>query len=399
MGARKLHKLSARDIARLSKVPGRHSDGGNIYLEVTPQLSASKAFISKMTGQCGWGSDMSPAAWREARERAAEWRALITKGIDPSKAGTGASVRRTFGECFTELVAAKRPQWRNAKHAAAWALTLDSYCPALRDVPVDEVDTAHVLTTLQPLWATIPETASRVRGRIEATLDYAKARGWRTGENPARWRGHLALMLPRRQRLAKVHHAALSYDAIPTLLSELRQRDTVAAAALEFATLTAARRGEVIGAVWSEIDLVAKVWTIPAPRMKAGREHRVPLSSAAMAVLDRMAAIRRDDDLVFPGARSGRPLSGKTVSRLLDGIDGTVHGMRAAFRDWCGNELSYPRELAETALAHIAGDATERAYRRSDALERRRELMAAWAQFCYEPESANVVSIARGSRK
>jgi integrase len=317
--------------------------------------------------------------------------------VDPRQAETGATPRRkTFGECADALLASKRSEWRSDKHAKQWQISLNVDCATIRDMPIDEVDTLDVLAVLKPLWQIKHESASRTRQRIELTLDYATAHKFRTGENPARWRGHLALMLPKRQKLDRGHHAALAYDKVPEFLAELRKRGTVAASALEFAILTAARRGEVICATWAEIDLAAKVWTVPAACMKAGREHRVPLSDPALAVLDRMAVIR-SGDFVFPGARSGRPLSGKTVSRLLDGIDGTVHGMRSGFRDWCGNETHYPRELAETALAHVAGDSTEQAYRRSDALERRRELMSAWAQFCCEPKSINVISI--GSRK
>jgi integrase len=236
-----------------------------------------------------------------------------------------------------------------------------------------------VLGVLQPLWQRIPETASRLRGRIEAVLDYGKANGLRAGENPAAWRGHLALILPKRQKLSRGHHAALPYPDIPGFIAKLREVESIHALALEFLVLTAARSGEVLGATWDEIDLAAKLWTIPAARMKAGLEHRVPLSPRALAILERMAELRTGD-LVFAGHRR-RDLSNSSLARLCPaGV--TVHGFRSSFRDWCGNETSFPREIAEQALAHATGDATERAYRRGDALEKRRSLMEAWGSFC-----------------
>jgi integrase len=247
-----------------------------------------------------------------------------------------------------------------------------------------------VLGVLRPLWQRIPETASRLRGRIEAILDYAKAHGLRTGENPAAWRGHLALILPRRQKLSRSHHAAMNYAEVPAFMAELRERETIHALALEFLILTAGRVGEVLGAHWDETDLGAKVWIIPASRMKAGREHRVPLSGRAMEIVERMAEIRTGD-LVFAGQRRGRPLSSLTLARLCRaGV--TVHGFRSSFRDWCGNETNFPREIAEQALAHATGGTVEQAYRRGDALEKRRALMQKWAQFC-EPAGAGKVVV------
>jgi integrase len=256
-------------------------------------------------------------------------------------------------------------------------------------VPVDLIDTAAVLSVLQPIWARIPETASRLRGRIEAVLDFAKANGLRSGENPAAWRGHLALILPKRQRLSRGHHAAMPYAEVPAFVAELRERETIHALALEFLILTAARSGEVLGARWAELDLDAKVWIVPATRMKAGRE-RVPLSERAMAILERMAEIRTGD-LVFPGRRRRRPLSGVALAALVPGA--TVHGFRSAFWDWCGEATSFSREVAEQALAHATGGAVEQAYRRGDALEKRRALMQAWAQFCEPGAAGNVVPI------
>jgi integrase len=258
------------------------------------------------------------------------------------------------------------------------------------------IDTAAVLSVLQPLWRNRPETASRLRGRIEHVLDAARAKGHRTGENPARWRGHLDKLLPKRKTLSRGHHAAMAYDDVPAFVGQLRERQSqsVAAMALEFAILTAARSGEVLGMRWSEVNFAEKIWTIPASRMKAGREHRIPLSDSAMAVLAKAEDLR-DGVFVFSGARAGRPLSGMSmemVLRRMNVVGVTVHGFRSAFRDWAGNETSFAREIAEAALAHVIGDKAEQAYRRGDALEKRRKLMDAWALYCAE-RGGNVVPL------
>jgi integrase len=298
------------------------------------------------------------------------------------------AARKTFGQCADELIKSKRREWRSEIHAAQWRTTIDDYCGPILDKPVDAIDTQAVLGVLQPVWGRIPETASRLRGRIEAVLDYAKANGLRSGENPAAWRGHLALILPRRQKLSRGHHAAMPYADLPEFIAKLRDTESIYALALEFLVLTAARSGEVLGATWDEIDIDAQVWIIPASRMKAGREHRVPLSARAMAILERVAEIRTGA-LVFAGQRRRRPLSGAAIGALVTGA--TVHGFRSSFRDWAGEETSFPREIAEQALAHAAGDATERAYRRGDALEKRRALMESWANYCEPGASGNVV--------
>jgi integrase len=329
----------------------------------------------------------------EAREKAAGYRSMLAKGIDPldaKKAATAAAAaRKTFGQCADDLIKSKRREWRSEVHAGQWRTTIDSYCGPIMDAPIDEIDTQAVLGVLRPLWQRIPETASRLRGRIEAVLDYGKANGLRAGENPAAWRGHLALILPKRGKLTRGHHAAMNYRDIPAFIAKLRERESVPVAALEFLILTAARLGEALGATWDEFDRDAKVWTIPAARMKAAKEHRVPLSTSAMAIIDRMASIRTGD-LVFPGQRRGRPLSKAALAVLMPG-GATAHGFRSGFRDWCGEETNFPRELAEAALAHSAGDATERAYRRGDALEKRRALMEAWASHCEPGAAGNVV--------
>ncbi len=254
----------------------------------------------------------------------------------------------------------------------------------LRPLPVDAVGIEDVLLVLKPLWVERAETASRTRGRIEAVLDAAKAQGLRDGDNPARWRGHLEHLLPKRGKLARGHFVALPYVDLPDFMVKLRAVDTVSAWALEFTILTAARSGEVYGARWGEIDLVAKVWTVPAQRTKAAREHRIPLSGPALAVLDKVKPLRMGE-MVFPGQRRGKPLSHIAMAKVIErlGVEGaTVHGFRSAFRDWCGNETTHPREVAEAALAHVVGDMAEQAYRRGDALEKRRALMNDWAQFC-----------------
>jgi integrase len=260
---------------------------------------------------------------------------------------------------------------------------------------VDEIDTAAILDVLKSLWTAKPETASRLRGRIEAVLDAAKAQGHRSGENPAAWRGHLAHLLAKRTVLSRGHHAALPYADLPAFMAELRDRDAMAALALEFCILTATRSGEVLGAEWAEIDLTAKVWTIPAARMKAAREHRVPLSDRAHAILAKLAEAKTSA-FVFPGQRAGKPLSNMAMEMVLrrmkrDAV--TVHGFRSAFRDWAGNETSFPREIAEAALAHVVGDKAEQAYRRGDALEKRRALMSAWASHCETAPAGNVVTL------
>jgi integrase len=276
-------------------------------------------------------------------------------------------------------------------------MTLTVYAEPLRAKPVDKIETADVLAVLQPIWREKPETASRLRGRIERVLNAAKAKGYRTGENPAAWRGHLENLLPKPSRLSRGHHAAMRYQDVPAFVATLREREAVAGLALEFAIVTAARSGEILGARWSEVDLDAKVWTIPAERMKAAREHRVPLSEPALAIL-RKVNEAKVSDYVFPGQRPGKPLSVMALEMVLRrmGIeDATVHGFRSAFRDWAGNETNFPRELAEHALAHVIGDKAEQAYRRSDALMRRRELMDAWARHCEGEANTKVLAFKR----
>jgi integrase len=400
--ARQAKRLTARTVAAMTK-PGRHADGGNLYLTISnPTTSLGGSGVSKRwtfmysfagkQREAGLGP-VATVTLAEAREKAARYRSMLAKGIDPLDAKKAdqeaAAGRRTFGECADELIKSKSSEWRSEVHAAQWRTTIDSYCGRILSMPVDAIDTQAVLGVLQPVWGSIPETASRVRGRIEAVIDYAKANSLRSGENPAAWRGHLALILPKRQKLSRGHHAAMPYAEVPAFVGKLREVESIPALALEFLILTAARSGEVLGARWDEINMAAKIWTLEASRMKAGREHRVPLSARATVILERMASMWTGD-LVFAGQRRRRPLS-KTALAALVPDGGTVHGFRSSFRDWCGNETSFPREIAEQALAHASGDTTEQAYRRGDALEKRRGLMQAWAQFCEPGAAGNVV--------
>jgi integrase len=353
----------------------------------------------------------------EARQKAAEARRLRHEGVDPieaRKAVRTASLLaqaqgRTFDDCAAGYIEAHRAGWRNAKHAAQWKSTLDTYAsPVLGKLPVQSVDTGLVLKVLEPIWKAKPETANRLRGRIEAVLDWATVRTYRTGENPARWRGHLDHLLPARNKVQRPeHHAALPYSEIGDFMAALRQQAGTAARALELLILTAARTSEVIGARWSEIDTNRQLWTVPATRIKGAKEHRVPLSAAAIALL---RAIKADaeklppSDFVFNGARWGKPLSNMAMLKLLARMkrnDLTAHGFRSTFRDWVAERTSYPREAAEMALAHVVSDKVEAAYRRGDLFEKRRRMMDEWARFSSIPSHAgkrtgseNVISLA-----
>jgi integrase len=395
--ARQLHKLSARTVATKRK-PGLYGDGGGLYLQVGP--SGSKAWLFRFTIReraraMGLGA-LNAVSLPEARERARECRRLLVDGVDPIKARNArreqaqleAAKALSFAECATAYIDANKAGWRNTKHAAQWKSTLETYAaPVIGALPIQAIDTGLVLRVIEPIWRQKPETANRVRGRIEAVLDWATVRGYRAGDNPARWRGHLEETLPKRSKVQRVrHHAALPYAEISAFVSRLREQQGVARRALEFAICTVARTGEVIGARWPEFDLASKVWTVPAARMKAHREHRVPLSGRAVEILEEMLRIRRDaQSYVFHGARHGQPLSGAAMlavlQRRLKRDDLTVHGFRSTFRTWAAERTSFPRELAEAALAHVLSDKTEAAYQRGDLFEKRRKMMQAWAAF------------------
>jgi integrase len=272
--------------------------------------------------------------------------------------------------------------FRNAKHRAQWRSTLGTYCKSVWDKPVDQITTDDVLSILRPIWTKKAETASRVRGRIERVLNAAKVHGYRSGENPAAWQGHLQLLLPKRQRLQRGHHPALPFNDLPAFWQRLTAFDTIASAALQFLILTAARSGEIRGATWGEFDFEKRLWTVPAARMKVAREHVVPLCNSGIEILNRMQEIRHSD-FVFPGAREDSSLSDMTLSKVLRGLTKgyTVHGFRSTFRDWCGEKTDFSREHAEACLAHTIGSAVERAYRRGNSLEPRRRIVAAWETF------------------
>jgi integrase len=377
-------KLTARKVQTAK--PGKYSDGGNLYLIVAD--TGTRKWVLRFTWrgrakEMGVGSATSvPLA--DARERAAEARHKIARGLNPIDARKRDGGIPTFGQMADEVLKALSPGFRNDKHKAQWKSTLETYAAPLRGRPVDAITTDDVLAVLKPIWLEKAETASRVRGRIEKVLDAAKAKGFRDGENPARWRGHLDHLLPRRSKLARPHHPAMPYEVAPEFIRNLREREGTAALALEFCILTAARSGEVLGLRWSEIDFDRAVWTVPPARMKAGREHRVPLSGRAVAILRGLTASNQGE-FAFAGRRLNKPLSGMAMDMILRRMnvtDATVHGFRSSFRDWAGNVSTFPREVIETALSHVVGDQAEQAYRRSDALEKRRQLMEAWASYC-----------------
>jgi integrase len=345
----------------------------------------------------------------QARDMARELRLNVRAGIDPAlerkaaKAAAKAKAEYSFEHVAGLYIEAHKAGWRNAKHGAQWQATLAAYAfPLIGPKPVQAVSIDDVLAILRPIWTTKPETASRLRGRIEAILDYARAQGWRVGDNPAARKGNLDHLLPARSKVASVkHHSAIPYDALAPVMSRLGATDTMAAHCLRFLILTAARSGEARGARWSEIDLDARTWTIPAERMKAGRSHRVPLSDAALSVLLAVKPLQRaPDGLVFPGGKIGRPLSDVGLSKALTAAAGegwTVHGMRSTFREWAAEQTAYASETAELALAHTNKDRVEAAYQRSDLIERRTRLMQDWADYLTRPAAGGVVPI-RGQK-
>jgi len=395
MGSRTLNKLSAKEAERL-RAPGRHSDGGGLYLFIDDKGRRRWIFMYVRRGRrvelgLGGGRDLSLAA---ARTEAATLRAMLANGEDPKAARARDQNIPTFGESADRYLDTMQESWRNPKHVAQWRMTLEDYAKPIRHLPVDEITTQDVLAILEPLWKRVPETAKRLRGRIENVLDAAKAKGQRSGENPARWRGHLDQLLPKRQRLTRGHHAALPYDEVPNFMADLRSRLAVAARALEFTILTACRTSEVLGANWAEFDLEKMVWTIPADRMKAAREHRVPLSPRCQQIIEEMQK-KGTEGLVFPGPRPKEPLSTMAMAMLLRRmkLEVTVHGFRSSFRDWASETTGFPHEVCEMALAHAIANKAEAAYRRGDLFEKRRKLMAAWAGYCATPRAAKVVPL------
>ena len=390
--SRKINRLNARKVATVTEI-GRHADGGNLYLSISPNGGRRWTFLFRWHGkhkEIGFGSARDVSLAR-ARELATEARARLAEGIAP--AGSRRPTEgTTFGECADRYIEAHRSGWRSAKHLEQWTMTLRDHAAPLRRLPVSAITTEDVLTVLRPLWSTAPETASRLRGRIERVLDAAKAKGLRQGENPARWRGHLDQLLAKRPRLAKVHFAAMPYAYVPAFMQRLRSRQSMSALALEFAILTAARPGEVIGAHCEEFDLENALWIIPGLRMKGGREHHVPLSPRAVEIVQE-AMLVDEGELVFAGQKKGKPMTPGALSEALRRMgvtDATAHGFRSSFRDWAGDCTHYPRDVVEAALAHAIENPTEAAYRRSTAIDKRRELMKDWAKYCAAP---NVIPI------
>lgn len=393
---REINRLTARGLKGLA--PGLHNDGGNLYLLVEEGGAQRWVFKFRFQGKrCEMGlGPVSLIPLAEAREAAHQALKLVKAGKSPiaERRRQRAAVRPvTFGDLADQVVADIAPQWKNWRSEQQWRTTLTVDAASLRPKLVSEITTDDVLAVLKPIWLAKPVTASRLRGRVERILDAARARGIREGENPARWRGHLSILLPRRLK-APGHHAALPYDQIRPFMARIRQSDSISAKALEFTILTVGRTSEALFATGAEIDLQQAVWTVSGDRMKSGRDHRVPLSDAALAI-----ARERIDaggaGYLFPGLKRGRPLSNMAMCKILK-LTGngnyTVHGFRSTFRDWAGDKTAFPREIIEAAMAHVVGDEAEQAYRRSDALERRRKLMNAWAQYC-EAAAAIVIPI------
>lgn len=380
--------LTAREIAGLAPRQAPYRIARNLYLsfDAPARRSWLLRYISPVTGKpvsMGLGT-AEHVTVPEAKAIADKHREAIFRGRDPlaEKRGNEPTRGVTFRECADRYFQAHRDSWRSKSHADAWARSIRDYAAPLLDMPVQSIATGDVMRAVEPIWHTRTTTAARTRGRIETVLDYAAARHWRTGENPARWRGHLDQLLPRPKKLRPTKHlAALNWRELPVFWADLGERQGVAAEALRWAVLTGARRGEALGAVWGEVDTADRLWTLPAARMKGGREHRVPLADAAMALLGRLPRLGAETHL-FPGTTAGRSVGSTTVLLLLGELRPgvTLHGFRSAFRDWA-METGVSREIAEAALAHREPDATVRAYLRTDGLEPRREVMAAWAAF------------------
>lgn len=415
------NRLTAKSVTG-KKRPGYYADGLGLYLQVGASGSKSWLFRymrARKAREMGLGS-ASKVSLAQARQKAADARNLIAMGVDPlearkaAKAGQALEEARliTFGKCASAYINTHKADWKNAKHAEQWTNTIETYCgPLFGSLPVQSVDTGLVHKALDAIWTEKPETASRLRGRIEKVIDWATVSGYRTGENPARWRGHMDKLLPALKKKQRVrHHPALPYDDTGAFVQSLHKQDGIAALALEFTILTAARTGEVIHATRDEFDFDAAVWIVPAKRTKTGREHRVPLAPRVLGIIRMMAAGK--GDYVFPGREAGDPLSSMAMLELIkrmheqatsEGAKGwidpkcdderiTVHGFRSSFRDWAAERTNFPQEVCKMALAHTVGDEVEEAYRRGDLFEKRRRLMLNWARFCERPRiKGNVV--------
>jgi integrase len=398
--------LTARSVDAKKK-RGRYSDGGGLVLQVSKWGTKSWVFRYQRDGR-DRHMGLGPAgvlSLADARERARECRRLLLDDRDPiQERNAGRQSRRldnargrSFRDCAEAYIAAHAAAWSSSRHRVQWGSSLAAYAyPVIGELPASAIDTALVLKCLEPIWEIRSQTAKRIRGRIESILDWAAVRGYRSGENPARWRGHLDKLLPAPGKVRPVRHfAAMTYADLPGFMEDLRGRDGVAARALEFTILTGLRTSEVIFAARSEIDLVAKVWTVPATRMKGRREHRVPLSKRVLEVV----SMTGSGELLFPGARKGRPVSDMAMLNVLELMgrsDVTVHGFRSTFRDWAAERTNYPNHVVEMALAHAVGDKVEAAYRRGDLFEKRRRLMDEWVRYCARPAVAGEVVALRG---
>jgi len=406
----KNNDLPALQVGRLLKRPalGRHRVSKNLYLQVRGEGTGSWLFRYMLDGKPHWLGlgQAKNFTLAQARERARPYAQMLDDGTDPlelkrreitaQKIEAAKSI--SFGKCAKDYVKAHAGAWKNPKHVAQWYKVFEGtnraapFTAAINDLPVGQIDTALALQVLEPIWAKIPETATRVRQRCEQVIAYAMARGYRDeGKNPFAWRGHLDKLLAKptklKERKGARNHPALPYAEMPQFMAELRGNECVSARALEFTILTAARTGELINAEWSEVDFAEKTWTVPAARMKAGKEHRVPLCERALQILFELP---REGRWVFPGARAGEPLSNMAMLELMKGMrPGFVpHGFRATFRTWAAERTNFPHHVCEAALAHTIPEAVVRSYQRGDLFNKRRELMRAWAEFCASPPTA-----------
>ncbi|WP_281718925.1 tyrosine-type recombinase/integrase [Pandoraea apista] len=392
---RALNKLTQLTVTKTTK-PGLYADGGGLYLQITAAGVKSWLFRYMRNGRArGMGlGPLHTIGLAEARTRALDCRRLLLDNVDPLDARNAARTAQriaqannvTFQHCAEKYIEAHKAGWKNAKHSAQWSSTLATYAyPVFGSLPVSAIDTPLVMKVLDPIWATKTETAARVRARIESVLDWATVRNYRSGDNPARLKGHLDALLPKRSRVRRVeHHPALPYSVLPAFIQKVRSETGTAARALEFLILTATRTNEVIGATWEEFDLTKGIWTIPAERMKMRKEHRIPLSSRATALIKAQQEVQRSS-YVFSGARKGKPLSNMAMLQVLERMkrsDITVHGFRSTFRDWAGETTHYPREVCEAALAHGIKDKAEAAYARGDLFDKRTGLMRDWDEYC-----------------
>jgi len=393
--AKGLHKLTARSVDA-QKSAGRYSDGGGLYCKVFKGGSKSWVFMWSRGGkrrEMGMGS-LSALSLKEARDKAAQMRKLVAEGKDPISERKKLD-EPTFLECALQYISDHEKTWKNEKHIYQWRQTLTTYAKPLHHLRVSQITTPDVLAVLKPIWMEKHETASRLRSRIEAVLDYATAMHWRTGINPAIWRGNLKSLLPKISKASRVvHHKAMDMEALPSFMTELRNRDGITSLLVEFAILTACRSIEAREAVWSELDLKKGIWTIPKERMKAGREHIVPLSGQAITILTQLEDVHQSD-LVFPHPNTLKPLSVNAPRALLKrmGRDETLHGFRATFKSWATDKTNTQREVIEMALAHKIGNDVEASYLRTSAIEKRRELMERWDDFCAQTRSNNVIAL------